>query len=150
MYYRYFAYGSNLDRDQMERRCPNAEVERVAYLPDYRIAFHGHSPNWGGPPATIIQDAGVMVPGLIYRISWEELKLLDKFEGHPDRYERHEMEVVDRLGNLEITQVYIKEVDGRFQRPPADYLGVIREAYDAYGFDDTHLTHAVEHLPMSA
>ena len=147
MYYRYFAYGSNLSIDQMQKRCPEAQVENVAYLPDYRIAFHGHSPRWEGAPATVIPEAGSMVPGLIYRITWRELMVLDDYEGHPDSYERREMELIDRMGNLEVAQVYIKEVDGRYHRPPADYLGVIREAYRQNGFDREPLQHAARELP---
>ena len=35
----YFAYGSNINLDQMAFRCPNAEVEGPVTLDGYRLAF---------------------------------------------------------------------------------------------------------------
>jgi cation transport regulator ChaC len=143
MYY-YFAYGSNLDRDQMSSRCPKARPADVAYLDGFQIAFGGHSPRWEGPPATIIEKPDATVPGLLYEISWRELEILDNYEGHPDRYVRHEMEVVDRYGNMEVAQVYIKTIEPPGLVPPADYLAVIRQAYRQLGFDLDPLEAAVE------
>jgi cation transport regulator ChaC len=143
MYY-YFAYGSNLDRDQMSKRCPDARPADVAFLDGWQIAFGGHSPRWDGPPATIIEESGATVPGLLYEISWRELEILDHYEGHPDRYVRHEMEVVDRYGNMEVAQVYIKTIEPPGLVPPSDYLTVIRQAYRTLGFDLDPLEAAVE------
>lgn len=35
----YFAYGSNLDAAQMERRCPGSQYRGKAFLPKHRMAF---------------------------------------------------------------------------------------------------------------
>ena len=35
----YFAYGSNMNLDQMAFRCPDAEVVGVVRVDDYRLTF---------------------------------------------------------------------------------------------------------------
>ncbi len=50
----YFAYGSNLDQQQMRKRCPGARVLAPGVLRGYRIAFGNHSVKRGGAVATIV------------------------------------------------------------------------------------------------
>jgi cation transport regulator ChaC len=139
----YFAYGSNLDRDQMQDRCPESETLRIAHLHGYRLAFGGHSPNWEGAPATVVPEEDFSVPGLLYRITIDELEVLDTYEGHPVRYERQIEPVVDEHGTRHEAQVYIKELDeGDFERPPGEYLDVLKEAYEELGFETTRLERA--------
>ena len=40
----YFAYGSNMNLEQMKYRCPAAEVVENVRLEDYRLAFRGKAP----------------------------------------------------------------------------------------------------------
>ena len=39
----YFAYGSNLDAEQMKARCPTARPLRTARLADHRLGFTHYS-----------------------------------------------------------------------------------------------------------
>ena len=41
----YFAYGSNMNLEQMKYRCPAAEVVENVRLEDYRLAFRGSVTN---------------------------------------------------------------------------------------------------------
>jgi hypothetical protein len=43
----YFAYGSNMNWEQMKTRCPSARFVAVALLPDYKLAFTRKSINRG-------------------------------------------------------------------------------------------------------
>lgn len=139
----YFAYGSNLDTDQMAERCPGADLVGKALLPDYTLVFGGHSPNWDGAPATVVDDQQVDVPGLLYRIDYREIRLLDKFEGHPVRYERCAEQVLPEDGGTREAQVYIKQLDGNYGHPPENYLSVLDEAYRELGFDRDVLERAL-------
>lgn len=139
----YFAYGSNLDPDQMERRCPDAEPFRCAFLPDHALAFGGHSPHWEGSPATVIPEEGRRVPGLLYQLPYREIRVLDHFEGHPVRYERREKTVSDDNDVERTAQVYVKDLDGNLGTPPEEYLNVLRRAYRDLGFDDGTLEAAL-------
>ena len=49
----YFAYGSNMNLEQMKYRCPAAEVVENVRLENYRLAFRGRAPppgRWGAAP----------------------------------------------------------------------------------------------------
>ncbi len=139
----YFAYGSNLDTDQMAERCPQADPVGKALLPDHTLAFGGHSPNWDGAPATVAGDPQVDVPGLLYEMDYAEIRLLDNYEGHPVRYERRSMPVLREDGELQDAHVYIKEVDEEFGLPPKRYLNVLHDAYRELGFDREILERAL-------
>ena len=52
----YFAYASNLDAAQMERRCPGQQYRGKAFLPRHRMAFTHPSSTWGGGSADILED----------------------------------------------------------------------------------------------
>ena len=43
----YFAYGSNMNLEQMKYRCPAAEVVENVRLENYRLAFRGRAPGNG-------------------------------------------------------------------------------------------------------
>jgi len=68
----YFAYGSNLLRDQKEGRTGDIrtgdERPRIAKLQDYRLAFNKRSRS--GNVANIVPCLGEMVMGVIYR--WDD------------------------------------------------------------------------------
>ena len=48
----YFAYGSNMNLEQMKYRCPAAEVVENVRLENYRLAFRGRAP--GNGVATVL------------------------------------------------------------------------------------------------
>ena len=69
----YFAYGSNINLDQMRYRCPDASVYGQAVLDNYDLRFRGSG------VATVEPKEGACVYGLL----WE---LTDKCEASLDRY----------------------------------------------------------------
>lgn len=40
---KYIAYGSNLNREQMAKRCPDAKVIGSGMLKDYELLFRGYT-----------------------------------------------------------------------------------------------------------
>ena len=76
----YFAYGSNMDLDQMAFRCPDGEVVGVVRVDDYRLTFCGNS---SAGVATILPQVGSHVDGVLWRISQKDEKNLDFYEGYP-------------------------------------------------------------------
>lgn len=64
----YFAYGSNLNLDQMARRCPDAEPVGRVRLDGYRLAFR----RTGGGYLTILPDKGNHVDGLLWKVSAQD------------------------------------------------------------------------------
>ena len=135
----YFAYGSNLDLEQMRRRCPSARALRVAILRGYRLGFAGRSALWsGGGVATLWPASDEWVKGVLYELAEAELARLDRFEGHPVAYCREQRLVEDEFGMVHSAQIYLKR-GARKSKPSKAYLEVITEAYHRLGFDDSPL-----------
>jgi gamma-glutamylcyclotransferase (GGCT)/AIG2-like uncharacterized protein YtfP len=81
----YFAYGSNMDWAQMQRRCPSAKFVCVARLPNYCFAIARHSQLRKCGTANIFPETGSEVWGIVYEVSDRDLAILDGFE---DGYRR--------------------------------------------------------------
>ena len=60
----YFAYGSNMNLEQMKYRCPAAEVVENVRLENYRLAFRGRAPGNGLSMLPLLK----LVKELIWRI----------------------------------------------------------------------------------
>jgi gamma-glutamylcyclotransferase (GGCT)/AIG2-like uncharacterized protein YtfP len=140
----YFAYGSNLDDEQMRLRCASARVVARAVLPDHALAFGGFSHRWGGAVASVLHARRGRVEGLLYRISEADLRALDRHEGHPFAYERVRKLVMDERGRRRRVQVYRQPEDG-FEPwlPQLRYFRTLLRAYDRLGFDIASLAAAV-------
>jgi len=147
----YFAYGSNLDRDQMLGRCPRATVVGRATLPGFRLMFAGHSPSRGGAVATVARDADGQVQGVLYVLTEADLAELDRCEGVPFTYDRVLKIVVDDRGRRRRAQVYRLAPDlAEPALPGPRYFGLIARAYARLGFDRGPLTHAVDRAATGA
>lgn len=78
----YFAYGSNLSRDQKVMRTGSIRGARRARLEGYRIAFNKRGEDGTGK-ANIVPDPTGTVWGVVYRCSPEALNAMDRYEGVP-------------------------------------------------------------------
>ena len=115
----YFAFGSNLSEDQMRQRCPSAVLLGRA--------------SWGGSVASIVASPGERVPGLLYRVSPDDLLRLDRFEGAPFVYARHQRRVLDGGRAERRAHVYELAVGARCGEPSLDYVLTILRAYRRHG-----------------
>jgi len=84
----YFAYGSNMNWEQIKRRCPSTQFVCVASLKDYRFAIARHSRLRNCGTANIFADSGSEVWGIVYDVSEHDLIILDGFE---DGYRREKL-----------------------------------------------------------
>jgi gamma-glutamylcyclotransferase (GGCT)/AIG2-like uncharacterized protein YtfP len=84
----YFAYGSNMNWRQMQRRCPSSQFVCVARVPEYRFAIARHSQLRKCGTANIIPEKGGEVWGIVYAASEQDLLLMDSFE---DGYRREQV-----------------------------------------------------------
>ncbi len=132
----YFAYGSNLDDDQMRARCAGARVVGRAVLPNHALAFGGFSHRWGGAVASVVRTKGARVEGLLYELGDVDLRALDRFEGHPFAYERVLRFVQDERGRRRRAMTYLQPED-TFEAwsPQQGYFAIMWRAYDRLGFD---------------
>jgi hypothetical protein len=141
----YFAYGSNLDEDQMRTRCPGASRGRFAVLRGYALAFTGRSRTWGGAVATVVRAPDHSVRGLLWSLSIEDLALLDGFEGHPRVYQRVERVVIADDGARRRVHLYlVPKTRLSLGAPSTEYLELIRRAYRRHRFDEAALVRATK------
>jgi gamma-glutamylcyclotransferase (GGCT)/AIG2-like uncharacterized protein YtfP len=71
----YFAYGSNMDSDQMAQRCPRAAAAGLGTLPNHRFLINRHG------VATVVPGLGMQVQGRLWWLDPEDEESLDHYEG---------------------------------------------------------------------
>ncbi|HKQ57587.1 MAG TPA: gamma-glutamylcyclotransferase family protein [Candidatus Eisenbacteria bacterium] len=93
----YFAYGSNLDPEQMRARCPGHQVVGLAILRDHRLTFPLRSERWGGGAAGLAHLHGGSVWGVLHDLDEADLAALDTYEGwkgHGDHHNLYDRDLV--------------------------------------------------------
>lgn len=75
----YIAYGSNMNKEQMERRCPDARCIWPAMVDGYRLEYGNKCSS--GNYATLVPAEGSSVPALIWAVSEADKRRLDRYEG---------------------------------------------------------------------
>lgn len=82
----YLAYGSNLNLEQMAKRCPTAKPVGIGLLEDYRLIFRYY--------LTIENQKGGFVPFVLWEIDEESERMLDYYEGFPRFYRKEYVNVL--------------------------------------------------------
>lgn len=146
----YIAYGSNLNKWQMSRRCTNATAVGIGLLKDYQLAFKGSKT---GAYLTIERAKGQTVPVGVWFVNPVDEKRLDMYEGYPDFYTKEEI-TIDMLclnergvpnGTYKTIEafVYIMNKDAKIKEPDDWYIDVCVEGYECFGFDTMYLNNAL-------
>jgi len=131
----YFAYGANMNLRSMAHRCPGAKALGKLVLPDWELVFRGC--------ADIVPNKGKKVRGVLWRITPDCEKSLDRFEGFPNLYIKRFFEI--RLKDLaELGMFYVMR-EKRTPSPPSDhYFKTIHTGYRTFGHNPKHLVRAAE------
>ena len=120
----YFAYGSNMNWEQMQRRCPSAQFVCVACLKNYRFAIARHSRLRNCGTANIFADAGSEVWGIVYDVGEQDLTILDGFEDGYRREKAFVLDAGDAQSSVEVL-VYIAEREDNVPLPNPEYKRLI-------------------------
>jgi hypothetical protein len=107
----YFAYGSNLNPEQMRARAPEHVVIGMAALREHHLVFPLYSNNWGGGVSSIQLHHGETVWGMLYEVSDSDLASLDEAEGFRGPNDEHN--IFDRV---HVTVELVRPDDGSFPR----------------------------------
>ena len=83
----YFAYGSNINLEQMEHRCPDALLVGPVTLQNYELQFRGSG------FATVSPKKGSVVHGLLWKLTPKSEQALDRYEGYPRHYTKEQVSV---------------------------------------------------------
>ena len=141
----YLAYGSNLNVDQMERRCPTATLVGTATIKGYELLFKGSKT---GSFLTIEKCEGEYVPVGVWLVSEQDEKRLDIYEGYPDFYYKKDMKVTLKTFEGERYKidafVYIMHEERPLGMPSLFYVRTCLEGYNDFGFKREHIEKAIE------
>lgn len=130
---KYVAYGSNMNIEQMTRRCPKAKPIGKAILEDYKLEFRG--------VANIIKQKNAKVPVAVWEITEECEKALDRYEGYPRLY-RKEYVKLKINGKEETGMVYVMNYKG-IAPPNKYYYDVIEQGYKDFSVNTKPLEKAL-------
>ena len=136
----YFAYGSNLNFEQMAYRCPEATAVGTARLDGYELAFRrGY--------LTILPKEGATVEGLIWSITDHDESQLDCYEGYPNFYYKQNIKLTCkgiRTGKRRTITAfaYIMHEERPIGIPSEFYLRTCLDGYKAFMFDKRVLINA--------
>ena len=97
---KYFAYGSNMNEQRMIDRGLTPSFKTVALLENFEFLMNKKSLKLPGVGfANIEPKNSHAVEGILYTVTEDEIKMLDKFEGYPKHYDRVEVTVSTLEGN---------------------------------------------------
>ena len=136
----YIAYGSNLNKEQMARRCPTARYVGTGMVEGYELKFKGRP---DGAYATIDPKKGGTVPVAIWEIQPYDEFRLNQYEGYPNHYFTKNIPV--KIGNHEVTgMVYIMNLRAQANLPSKRYYKTVEKGYEDCGLDTAYLEAALK------
>ncbi|MBN2077469.1 MAG: gamma-glutamylcyclotransferase [Spirochaetes bacterium] len=143
----YFAYGSNMDQEDLDRFCREqcggsfpARAPGVAELKDYALSFNYYSGSRKGGAANIMASPGDLVYGLLFEVNEEEFEMIARKEGAPNFYET--IDVLVTVGGEDIRARTFKvapERETAFTEPTREYMDIIIAAAEAHRFPAWYL-----------
>ena len=140
----YVAYGSNLNKQQMKGRCPDAKFVGTGVIENYELQFKG---SLYGAHATIAPKEGASVPVGLWTIQSRDESRLDMYEGYRKTgyryYDKEQVRVNMTDGGSVIGMVYIMDQRMDFGQPTPGYYDTVREGYANCGLDESVLEQAL-------
>jgi hypothetical protein len=141
----YAAYGSNMDPEQMLRRCPSSPHTGTGWIRGWRLTFGGEDLGWEGALATLVPAEEVpeqLSPGVfvaLYDLTEADERSLDAWEGADSGlYRKLHLRVHTLAGDV-VAYVYALDAfEGGL--PSARQLGAIADAAEAAGAPADYLT----------
>lgn len=138
----YLAYGSNLNKRQMARRCPGAVPIGTVVVPDMRLVFRG--------VADIEEAEGHNLHCGVWRITKACERALDIYEGVGSGLYVREFKVLcltqpDGSEAIEDALIYRMQAS-YYAAPGIEYLASIREGYHDFGLPTLALATALDHV----
>lgn len=130
----YFAYGSNLNIEAMQHRCPAAKKLRRLILPNARLVFRH--------VADVEYSRGDKCPGGLWSITRQCEEELDYYEGVKSGLYRKVYIKLLLKGKVRRCLLYQMNEDG--VAPPGEgYLNTIAQGYYDFGLDLSYLDEAL-------
>jgi hypothetical protein len=139
----YFAFGSNMDAEQMAFRELEVVEAKWAVLEDYRLAFGFPArERWLGGAADVVEEEGAKVEGVLYNLA-NDVSIMDPWEGG---YRRIAVDVmVPSYGRSVIAWTYVV-IDKRPPMTPSEvYVDQMLKGARTNGLSDTYISQLEAH-----
>ncbi len=139
----YFAYGSDMNDDQIVSRCNEARFIGTAILSGHGISFFGHSDKWDGALESLVDRPGECVFGVVYEISATDMDYLDVF--HAARLDgtginfQYPVDVTGPDGQVYNAYTYRKSAQSDPKLPSREYLGYVAATAAGRGFPEEYV-----------
>ena len=133
----YFAFGSNLNRKQMKRRCSDSKYVGCYTLKNYKLSFRTNNYSGGvidGGVADIEKKKKSRVLGAIYKISKKDEKKLDIYEDFPYLYIKKYFKIYGKK-----VMFYYMPKKTKHVAPSKRYLNIIIQGYKDCGYRDSYI-----------
>ena len=133
----YFAFGSNLNRKQMKRRCSDSKYVGCYTLKNYKLSFRTGSYSRGIMKmgvADIEKKKKSRVLGAIYKISKKDEKKLDIYEDFPSLYIKKYFKIYGKK-----VMFYYMPKKTKHVAPSKRYLNIIIQGYKDCGYRDSYI-----------
>ncbi len=128
----YFAYGSNMDEQQMRSKRVAFTIREKAILYGYTMSFSKRTTNGSGRATILPASSEDFVEGVLYQIDERDITRLDKPERYPVHYSRIEVSVSSESSPEVIAVTYMAN-PGQIQddlKPMQGYLETLLSAKD--------------------
>lgn len=131
----YFAYGSNMNLEQMARRCPGAKLGKRVELSDWRYFINGNG------YAGIEEFPGGLVQGCLWSLSPDHWEALDQYEGIVGEYYKKRKIQVSSCQNGEILTVWVYlSNDYDYGIPTRSYQEIVVKGARDVNLPDTYVS----------
>ena len=128
----YFAYGSNLNRKQMKKRCKDSKYVGCFTLKNYKLVFRNRY--YGGGVADVERKKNSNVLGAIYNISKNDEKILDVYEDFPIMYIKKYFKIFGKK-----VMFYYMPKKTKPNSPAKIYLNKIIQGYKDCGYKNSYI-----------
>lgn len=140
----YLAYGSNLNKEQMARRCPDAKPVCAYIMLNYQLVFRRGF-------LTIEPKEGAEVPCGVWEISDQDERNLDRYEGFPKFYRKVRFPVTvpdpeELTGKMVMALAYVMNTGFPLEVPSDYYFYTVLLGYSDFGLDKALLINAYERV----
>tara|TARA_B100000780_G_scaffold217683_1_gene156933 strand:+ start:60 stop:461 length:402 start_codon:yes stop_codon:yes gene_type:complete len=130
----YFAYGSNLNHLQMQKRCKDSIFLKKINLKNFKLTFRSKY-----RAADIESKKNSIVPGALFEISKSDEKELDIYEDYPVLYKKYYFTF---YGKKVMTYTMTKKTSFKF--PTERYLNIVKRGYKDCELDKSYLKKALK------
>jgi hypothetical protein len=131
----YWAYGSNLNKVQMKRRCPKARPLGKLPIQGGELVFRS--------VADVVSREDSIAMGGLWHITKDCEAVLDAYEGVGQGFYRKSYMIADHRG--ETVEILFYQMNSRgIMPPPKHYFQAILQGYEDFGLDKEFLHEALE------